>query len=383
MAVAAPWLTAHFPVDTLPKRILKGLVASSVIPVLLMPLCACYFQEASLLSPLSNFLVLPLCMAAMLCGLGVFLTGGWSVAALPLLRLAGFLCRTVLELGSWCAGLHVGVVPLGGSYVLPLCLLCVLLALCVFGFRREQRRVWASIGLTVMLFWNVSLFVSLLEQNTLKIAMLGKGNACTLVITCGDQTDVLDLTGGGAGAEYVSRYLQASGISHVDTLVLDQQQYRAMAAFHDALSYVQVQRLLVPEDTYHLPGSTVCGTVPELFPIASAELLRSQYTIRFLGPGTVEIPTGNHQRAGIALRTVEILYAGRRVLCAAGTEPLTESDVRIQYGAKLPETLSAGYLLTTAPCNVQDGQVYAGQNNLCISIDAQGGISIQDLMKGG
>jgi len=61
-----------------------------------------------------------------------------------------------------------------------------LLALCVFGFRREQRRVWASIGLTVMLFWNVSLFVSLLEQNTLKIAMLGKSNACTLVITCGD-----------------------------------------------------------------------------------------------------------------------------------------------------------------------------------------------------
>lgn len=211
------------------------------------------------------------------------------MAALPLLRLAGFLCRTVLELGSWCAGLHVGVVPLGDSYVLPLCLLCVLLALCVFGFRREQRRVWASIGLTVMLFWNVSLFVSLLERNTLKIAMLGKGNACTLVITCGDQTDVLDLTGGGAGAEYVSRYLQASGISHVDTLVLDQQQYRAMAAFHDALSYVQVQRLLVPEDTYHLPGSTVCGTVPAPFSIASAELLRSQYTIRFLGTGTVEI----------------------------------------------------------------------------------------------
>lgn len=366
VAVAAPWLTAHFPVDTLPKRILKGLAASSVIPILLMPLCACYFQEASLLSPLSNFLVLPLCMAAMLCGLGVFLTGGWSVAASPLLQLAGFLCRTVLEIGSWCAGLHVGVVPLGGSYVLPLCLLSVLLALCVFGFRREQRRVWASIGLTVMLFWNVSLFVSLLEQNTLKIAMLGKGNACTLVITCGDQTDVLDLTGGGAGAEYVSRYLQASGISRVETLVLDQQQYRAMAAFHDALPYVQVHWLLVPEDTYHLPGSTVCGTVPEPFSIASAELLRSQYTIRFLGTGTVEI-----------------LYAGRRVLCAAGTEPLTESDVRIQYGAKLPETMTAGYLLTTAPCNVQDGQVYAGQNNLCISIDAQGGISIQELMKGG
>lgn len=366
VAVAVPWLTAGFPADTMPRRIWKALAGAGLIPVLLMPLCACYFQEASLLSPVSNFLVLPLCMAAMLCGLGVFLTGGWSLLAGPLLRLAGCLCRAVLAIGSWYAGLHIGVVPLGGAYVLPLCLLCmlpVLLALCM---GREQRRVWESIGLAVLLFWNTSLLMPLLERDTLKIAMLGKGNACTLVITCGGQTDVLDLTGGGAGADYVERYLQAYGIARVETLVLGTQQYRGMAAYQDALPYVRVHRLLVESDTYSLPGTRICGAEPERFPIASVELIRTGYVIRFLDTGTVEI-----------------LCAGRRVLCAAGTDPLTESDVRIQYGARLPDRITAGYLLTTAPCDVPGGQVYAGRNNLCISITPQGGISIRDLMKGG
>ena len=44
VAVAAPWLTAHFPADTLPRRMLKALAGSALIPVLLMPVCACYFQ---------------------------------------------------------------------------------------------------------------------------------------------------------------------------------------------------------------------------------------------------------------------------------------------------------------------------------------------------
>ena len=366
VAVAAPWLTAHFPADTLPRRMLKALAGSALIPVLLMPVCACYFQEVSLLSPLSNFLVLPLCLAAMLCGLGVFLTGGWQVLAFPLLGLAGLFCRIVLRIGSWCASLQIGVVPLGGAYILPLCMLCTLAALCVFGFRREQRRVWASILLSVLLFWDASLCMPLLERDTLKIAMLGKGNDCTLVITCNGQTDVLDLSGGGAGAAYVRRYLQAYGISRVETLVLGEQQYRGMAAYDTAFAYVKVHRLLVPEQTYCLSGSRICDTEPEETYVERTELCRPRYTIRFLGAGTVEI-----------------LYAGRRVLCASGTEELTESDVRIQYGARMPETVAAGYLLTTAPCGIPDERVYAGRNNLCISITSRGGIRIRDLMKGG
>lgn len=369
VSVLAPWLTEKMAADTFPRRVWRNAVRMACVTVAVLPVSVLYFDETSVIAPIANLILVPLCTAALLCGLVVLaaalLTGGVGlpmVLSVPLVRFGGLLCRVVLRLTAWCGAIPLTHLPVGTRVmrILPAVLgIAVLLA---FAITRKRRVTGMALGLSVLVFLNAALLVPLLQRGRLYAAVLGRGDACTLVLVHGGSADILDFSGGRHGADAAGRYLSQCGISYVDTLYLGYHPLSAAPCYEAALDGISPETVLVPAGTPLVPGMTVCGNTPETMEDAA------------FSRGMLE--------AAVTAQTAEIRYAGRTLVCRTGNDPAPDCDMLVLYGDDAPAEVTCGYLLITGDARATpDARTIVGENNVAFTVTPSGGISWQRLEK--
>lgn len=262
MGVLAPFLTKHMPEGTILQRIRKQLCAFACVTAALVPVSALFFEEASLLSPIANLILLPVCLFALLCGLLVAVTSGWAVLAAPVLLLADLACRFVLTCAGFCAALPGANIPFRTPLLTGLLLGLSLFVLLIYGRTRKRRQTTWAFVTAILLFGNVAAWCTWNAGQTTKLVVLGKGDSCTVLAIQNGCADIWDLSGGSSGADYVGAYLRRAGISKVRTLVLTKQPDSAMRAYTEALRWERVETVILPETTYVPAHCLVCGCVP-------------------------------------------------------------------------------------------------------------------------
>lgn len=205
-----------FPLKGVLVYLRSAIVRSFGASLCTFPIALMTFDEVSIIAPLSNILLIPLCTLALVCGVLLTITGGIALLAAPLCFVAGICMRLML----WTAGVigrwRISYIASTDGYLLVWVLLTILGLLAL----RAAFRTWRFSGLVGLASVGVllcgSFMSSVSEQGELQIAVLSDGENGAVVCTQDGTAWVLKADGGSAGlAKQVGTYLQMQNVQEL------------------------------------------------------------------------------------------------------------------------------------------------------------------------
>ncbi len=363
IGVLAPYMTAPLPDTTMLQKGLKQVLALFCVFLAVLPASALYFREVSLISPLSNLLLVPLCMLALLLTvLALLLGGAQGFLAEPILQTADGISALVLNSSRKLAGYswtHCGTENRTAVSLLALTAAAVLL--CYLLYRsRKWMCITASLGLAMTCVCSGA--EQLYTARDLRIAVLGDGNHCVLVIRMGKEAVVADASGTSQLASYVQAYLQSSGTETVQTLYLCNPGIRSFRNYNELLTFCppgKVCSVEAPEDVEH---PEIAGTPVTVY--QECEALFGGAWIR------------------VSDKEILVEYGGVSFACCkADAETIPESDILTIYG-RCGEVLPDCGILIVLDENAayeEDASTWVGQNNLELTITPEGECRVRSL----
>ncbi len=343
IGVFGPYMTKNFPVSTVIQRLFRNFVIMLCTSVFIMPFCMMYFGETSLISPLTNIILVPLCSIVLVLGV-IYVFSGGIAAVLPA---AGVLIRAVLRISGKISGIS-GVWFRSGSdrvAYIAMAVLCIGLLVHISTNSRKLTGLAAAAGCSIVFL--SSAIHGAVMYNTFTAAVLGSGNNAAVVITYRGQTEIIDLTGHYRTPQYVRKFLDENDITSADMIVLTTDIQSMYASYSSVLSDHY-------PDNWAAAGNT---------PIYSGD------EVLFMGSGGYRSDTGDRQITyDSGILTVE--HSGKRIVLAPASEApeaLPEHDILILYGkAPKNEIVSDAIYL--------DKKADNSMNNFTVTISGDGNV---------
>ncbi|WP_075424504.1 ComEC/Rec2 family competence protein [Ruminococcus sp. XPD3002] len=241
IAVFAPFAAGKRKYSGVWGKLRYALIAGICTAVSVFPLTMLYFDETSLISPLTNLLLVPLCTIAMVIGVVYLLTGG----LLPILPSAGGLISIVLHISGKLSRIGIFHASRSGELVPVLLLTAGTCVVLIYFYTGRRRAVIAATAVSAAVFAFGYMGIGLVQRSRLTVAVLGKGYNTAAVVTCKGRTDVIDLSGHYREAAYVRKYLSINGADHVDSLILGENVQSQYAAYKGQLEFFPAEKCMV------------------------------------------------------------------------------------------------------------------------------------------
>ena len=360
IAVFAPYMMQKCKTDTVPRqlrKLLRSFIGSCWASVAILPVSALYFREVSLLSPVSNTLLVPLCMLSMLLGALSLLSG--MKFTLPL-QGAELLNSIILHVSHSMACISWTHAATGSQVLLPLLFAGVFLVLGCVVLKQSKRFTAGMIALSLAVTCIAVGTEQAIYRRTLRIAVLGENRNCVLVLTAGNEAVVFDMTGNAGLAAYANAYLTENGVGCLTTL------YLCKPSVKSAQKYTQYFSLLPPEQLTFLKEADedipdILGTVPEV---------QSRQEMLFYGARiTAEETCVTVEYDGMTF------VCGREYAVSGETDVPTDTpEVLVVYGRNQKTLLECGILVVydaDSPYR-SDRHTYIGEQNLELTITENG-----------
>ena len=306
IGVLAPHLTKHVQGSRLKRDFLSLCCVSAAI----FPASALLCGQSSLLAPVCNLLILPLCIAVIYAGFSLLLTGGLTGFLLPL---TGMLCRLIRYAASFAAGLPFSQIVISSQTMRLLIVLAALLLLYLMFAGMPPKQLAASMFGIAVLLAGFSLAFRIQARRELRIAVLGGSKQAVLVISADGNTVVADLTDSPRNAQYAARYLHDSGITRVDALLLSGMQ--SAAGYQEMLSGVQADAVMLRHSAAWRPDCSVCGEVPVFCESETVQLADDTFSLQI-----------SDENVQLQWNAVQIS------VCGKNAEPAENADTVIRYG---------------------------------------------------
>lgn len=278
-SVLSPYLTSETDESDLFGKAKKRITGIFSISVCVFPFTVMFFDEVSLLSPVSDILLIPLCTFSLVCALVSALAGMTDVIAWPFLMAGGLSSKLVLKISSFMAGLSISSVTVRKGFVPVLTLFLAGFVIFTSQKYREKKHVFISLVISAAVFFSSSFVYEIMNRDILTVYHVGDSKSSAVVVSMNGKTDIIDITGNAKSSQYVSRLTDICGIRKIESVSFMKNPYQSMAAFSERLILSDVSHVYVPEGTYTDYGTGICGCEPECFTNGKAELKRENYTI--------------------------------------------------------------------------------------------------------
>lgn len=245
LGVFAPYMTGNMKSDTVLHKLLKSFAAMLCVSLTVMPLSILYFDETSVISPITNVLLIPLCIAAMIMGMLYAVTGGIVSLLTPCKALIDVILFITDKLGR----LDFTYFSCGSRKLFTISLLGAVLVILTAAITKRRKFIALSLAGAVTVFIFSSSIYGRTERSKFRVAVLGRGSNAAVAVTYKGKTDVIDLSGHYKSAEYVRKYLLSNGISCIDSLALTVNVQSQYASYAEALELSDIENLLVSGDS--------------------------------------------------------------------------------------------------------------------------------------
>ena len=362
IGVLAPYLT-----EDIKGRLAKSAASMLCVSAAVFPVSLMFFEETSLIAPLANMLLLPLCMLALILAFITVLTGGVAVLAYPMLLLSGICVRLVLAVTDFLGRLEYTHISLGRNDLTVIAVVMLFFAILSYAIFRKPRTLALTIALSIPLLMANTLIYRLANKDILTAAVLGKGKNVAIVVLKGNNADIIDLCGGVKTSSYIKKYLSANGISHVNNLIIADNPYQSVSSYNNALELYSVGNVLIPEGTLLPENTEICGCKPEYDAFADISLSYSDYVIR-LSDGVLTVEENEFS-----------------MLCFTGEMDFTDKaySAAVQYGDYCASSLNCGYcIITDESYDAEKSENLINENNVEIR-SADGNVQVRRLSDGG
>ncbi|MDD7429364.1 MAG: ComEC/Rec2 family competence protein [Oscillospiraceae bacterium] len=208
----------------------NAFIGSVCACVTTFPVSMLIFDEVSVISPITNTILVPLCTAALLCGAAAALTGGIPFLAKPLLLAAALLCKPVIagtELISKAQSLYL---PMGDPAYKYIAAAVTALIISLMFINRDpiSSCLTGIISLcAVTVICNIGRYI---PSGEVYAAYVFDGSGGSAVIASdGRSASVIDLGGGASAAD---KYLKQKGIYDIDVIMLTEDTAAEISAYY-------------------------------------------------------------------------------------------------------------------------------------------------------
>lgn len=360
IAVLAPFMTREMKAETVLQTAWRDFLCFCWAFLAIIPVCAVYFREISLLTPLSNTLLIPVCMASMLLGVLAVVCGAQGFPAECLLAGSDWLNGLILKVSYCLAKLPWTHASAGSRLVLGLLGLGIALAAAVQIFGRNRKLTGYTVAAALLVTCTVLSVQQEVQSRTLRIAVLGEQNSCVLAVTSGGEALLIDMTGHSALPSYAQTYLTETDAARLEYL------YLANPSEKSARRYSEYLALLPPENVILL------REVSEGFPDVLGVLSGMDEHREMLFHG-----------AHLALQAdcVTIGYAGQTFECCREQAVCGEPEILVICGRSREALPDCGILIVPDPDAPYqpDGCSYIGENNIEVTIAKDGTCRVRRL----
>ena len=293
-SVLVPYVTDSMSDEGFFAGLKKKAAGVFCISVCVFPFSVMFFDEASLVSPVSDIIIIPLCTFSLVCGFGVTLTGGADVFAYPLLMAGGLASKLVIKISTFLSDTGLSSVALGRGFV-PLLTLFLTVFVAFTAFRyRSGKSTLAAMCISAAVFIAASFINGQMNRNILSVCRTGTSRSSAVMISMGKYNDVIDLTGKQTTSRYISKLADIRGVHHIDSVSFMKDPYQSMASYSRRLVLNDVDHVYVPEDVYTQYGAEICGCDPEHFGSDGLFLDRGKYTVKADPEGGVTVEYGGN-----------------------------------------------------------------------------------------
>lgn len=262
VSTLAPWICGKLPIHGFFGALCETSIASALTTLCTIPICIVFFEETSLLSPISNVLFAPMCVIIMLCGVLIFFLGGRT----PLSDIIGTLNEMVSELLAGCLRFTKEKIPVsfpcGWEELKIIVGICTVTVCVIFFITRSRRSVClaAAAGMTVLFMSRYVL--SSRFDDSLRVYVLGQDDELSAVVVYHGRTDVFDLSCDRKNARYIKSFLTRYGIDKAESLYINDKISSAVSSYNSAFYDIEVEYVMVGSEIEALSYDKVCGCIP-------------------------------------------------------------------------------------------------------------------------
>ncbi len=231
VAVVAPYFISYLKLDGRFKKTKVTLLTSICVTIFIFPFCTMYFDYASIICPISNLLLAPFCILALVCGVIIAFTGGIFVIAKPLLLISGIALKIVLVASKWLIKIPFAYVITNVKYIEIVFVLSFAFLVFMFVKFKSKKAMFCS-GLSCILVIIIIFFINFMQnKDILKINIVYNKNNCALVLNKYSQTCIIDVNGAGKCASVVDDIISEQDAKKIDGLVLLNKPQKALAQY--------------------------------------------------------------------------------------------------------------------------------------------------------
>ena len=361
IGVAAQYMTKNMPEKEFWHLLLKDLTAFTWTFVIILPVEVIYFREVSLISPITNLFLTPVCLLSILTGVLAIVFGCEGIFAEFFLHIADKLNSIVLEISDFFAGMSWTHLSTDSEILVFLIFAGILLILCgqILFRSRKLTSVCAAVALTVT---GIAVNLERISQvNDLKIAILGEENQCLLAVRHGSESVLFDMTGNYYAPDYAEVYLESTGVSRLESLYLCNPKEKAVRRYKEYLAFLLPEELwLMKKTEFSMPKLPGCETY-------SAE----QKELLFHGA-----------KIEVSQKQIRIEYAEKIFICKNDKSEISETpDILTVYGKSKNIQPECGFLLILDKNELYlpDSHTYLDENNLEVTISENGRCRVRRL----
>lgn len=290
-SVFAPSVTECMSDKSFIDRCTKNLAVMFCITAVVFPFSVMFFDETSIISPLTNIVVAPLCMIVLGCGFMVAFCGGIDFVAYPAVIAGGLISKVILKISRFTAQLRF-TMPLKTEHIAALSVFMTIFVCVTYLRYKKSSYVMLSLVLCISITAVCNAFYSYSQRDIISVYRTGNKKSAAIIIANGTNADIIDITGGAKSAEYVQKIVSSYNIRNINSVTFTHNPYQSMASYDSALRYEDVYNVYIPDKTYIYDKSRICGCIPEVMDMNDVQYVYDDYTISFDSKGEVTVKYG-------------------------------------------------------------------------------------------
>lgn len=272
-------------------KISKGIITSLCTSAVIFPVSMLFFDEVSVVSPISNLLLMPVCSVIMVCGLIVTVTGGVTFIALPVLKICEVLCHFVLWASGLIGRLHFSYIPLGNGFAKAMVIASVCAAVGVLTVTGKPDIAAVSVLAMFIIATILINIYKIVPDSSVKIAVLKDGSSVIALVHDRSSAAVIDLNNGGKALSAAVKYLNRLGIYNIDFLFLNEDANTSLPVYSAGFELFEADLALIPEKLSAFSDTDYFGgTVWTYGCTDSIEM--GKYTVSSVSDGVILIDIG-------------------------------------------------------------------------------------------
>lgn len=274
IGVFAPYMVKNFPDITSLDKIRRLFLTMLCTSLAVMPVSMIYFDEISVISPISNMIIVPMCSFCMILGMMYTVTGGF----VSLLHSAGGIIKIILFIAEKVSRFEFTYISCGNSIAVKIALICLVAVVMVKVITENRKYIAVATALSVCITAFGSALYSGMKRDIFTVAVLGRENNASVVISYRSRNYVIDLSGHYKSPQYVGKYLSQNGIDSVDCIMLASNIHSLYLSYSSELEFMDVKNWFITGNIVPYQNGNFI-----FFDNNGCEIESSDYRIRYDG----------------------------------------------------------------------------------------------------